>query len=101
MFKYNPELYLKCKKSKDIKNINNNSSRQKIILQFTLDNQFIRKYTRQELIDDGFKLKTIQACCRKETQTSCGYKWKYYDEYLKELESTTSPEVGAFSIVKE
>ena len=77
MFKDNPDLYYNSKKIRRKKNLDNKLSKQKTILQFTLDGKFIRKYTYKELVDDGYKLETIQSCCCGQNKTSNGYKWKY------------------------
>lgn len=88
VFKDNPELYFESKRKRDIKNLKNKLSKQKTILQFTLDDDFIRKYTYQELADDGYKLETIQSCCCGQNKTSNGYKWKYEENTASSEAST-------------
>lgn len=77
IYKDNPELYYKSKELREKKNLKKKLSKQKKILQFTMDDEFIREYTYQELTDDGFKLETIQSCCCGQNKSSNGYKWKY------------------------
>lgn len=80
MFKENPDLYRRSKEEREKNKLLRTLSKQKRILQFTIDGKFIREYTYQNLIDDGYKLETIQACCCGQNKTSNGYKWKYYEE---------------------
>ena len=77
MYKDNPDLYYKAKEIRDKNNLEKKLSKQKKTLQFTMDDEFIREYTYQELTDDGFKLETIQSCCCGQNKSSSGYKWKY------------------------
>ena len=88
VFKDNPELYFESKKNREEKILKDKLSKQKIILQYTLDDEFIREYTYQELVDDGFRLETIQNNCSGHNKSSCGYKWKYKESTLPSLEQS-------------
>ena len=78
IFKDNPDLYYANREKRETQNIQNRIAKQKNILQFTMNDIFIKEYkTYQELVDNGYKLEPIQACCRGYYKSSYGYKWKY------------------------
>lgn len=77
IYKDKPDLYYKEKGIRNQENLKRKLEKQKKILQFTKDDQFIREYTYQELVDDGFKLRAVQACCCGHSKSSQGYHWKY------------------------
>lgn len=54
------------------------SSLSKIVLQFTLDGEFIREWnTSKELKINGFQQSAISRCCCGERKFHKGYIWKY------------------------
>lgn len=60
----------------------NDKNKSKVILQYTLDGQFVAEYpsikeaSRQTGLDDG----NISHCCRRKKKTLGGYIWRYKNE---------------------
>lgn len=77
VWKNNPEIYYKNKEKRKLKSQQNKILKQKIILQFSKDNIFIREWTNQEIKENDYNLKTIQSCCNGHTKTYQGYIWRY------------------------
>lgn len=82
VFKDNPEIYFDSKVNREKENVKNKLSKQKTILQYTIDGKFIREYNQQDLIADGFSLGAVQNNCRGWSKSSGGYKWKYKEDVL-------------------
>lgn len=49
----------------------------KIILQYTIDDVFIRETTRIDLRLEGYSIDAIKQCLLNKNKTSQGFKWKY------------------------
>lgn len=63
-------------------------SKPKVIIQLDLNGRFIKEWNSLTEADKGtgIPFKNISACCRKKRQTAGGFKWMYYDEYIKQQE---------------
>lgn len=52
---------------------------EKIVYQYDLNNNFIKKYYNKiDLENEGYNKKQVNRVCRKERKTYKGYKWSYY-----------------------
>lgn len=71
LWKNNPEIYYKNKK------IRENKKEKEIILQYSIDNNYIKEWTYDELLNNQFNIKTIRNNCKGRTKTSQGYIWKF------------------------
>ena len=55
-----------------------NGKLSKIVLQYSLDGEFIREWSStRECERNGFNQGNVAACCRGEYNSSCGFLWKY------------------------
>lgn len=64
------------------------SPKRRPILQFTLDWVFIKEFTHLMAAAEELGLKSdesIRKACREEWRSSCGYRWKFKDEYEEKL----------------
>lgn len=64
------------------------SSKRRPVLQFTLDWVFIKEFTHLMAAAEELGLKSdesIRKACREEWRSSCGYRWKFKDEYEEKL----------------
>lgn len=55
------------------------------IVQLTKEGDFIKKHSAMQEAqrNTGVWASNIQKCCKGELKTSGGYKWMYYDDYIK------------------
>jgi hypothetical protein len=54
-----------------------NKIEQKLIQQYTLNNELLGTFSPKELKNMGFFTKTIYGCCNNKFKTSQGFKWKW------------------------
>ena len=55
-----------------------NGKLSKIVLQYSLDGEFIREWpSTRECERNGFNQGNVAACCRGEYNSSCGFIWRY------------------------
>ena len=59
--------------------------KQKIVIQYSLDGDFIKEWENAEIAANSIGLTTraIYNCCQGRTKTSGGYKWKYKNNTVK------------------
>ena len=80
VWKDNPEIYYKNKVKRKEKALKDKRSRERIILQYSKDMEYLKEWTYDEILDNNFNLKAIQSNCSGHTKTSQGYIWKYRSE---------------------
>lgn len=80
LWKDNPEIYFKNKNKRKKQATKNKINRQKIILQYSTNNEYLKEWTNSEILEANFNLRAIQSNCSGHTKTSQGYIWKYKQE---------------------
>lgn len=80
IWKDNPDIYYKNKNKRKEQAMKNKISKQKIILQYSTDNEYLREWNYDEILEADFNLRAIQSNCCGHTKTSQGYIWEYKQE---------------------
>jgi group I intron endonuclease len=80
IWKDNPEIYYKNKAKRKEKALNNKKSRERIILQYSKEMEYLKEWTYDEILNNNFNLRAIQSNCSGHTKTSQGYIWRYKSE---------------------
>lgn len=69
------------KRNKIISEKNTNGKCSKIVLQYTLDGEFVKEWqSTKECKRNGFNYGAVAACCRGERKTHKGFIWKYKED---------------------
>lgn len=76
-WKNNPEIYYENLKKRKEKAFKAKKAKEKIILQYSKNLDFIREWTYDQLKENNFNLQAIQNNCLGHTKTSQGHIWKY------------------------
>ena len=70
--------------SEETKNKIKETRKRKPIVQLTLNSEFIKLWvSTREPGKEGFDRKHIIECCKGKAKTHKGYKWMYYEDYIK------------------
>ena len=80
VWKDDPEIYYKNKAKRKEKALKDKRSRERIILQYSKDMEYLKEWTYDEILNNNFNLRAIQSNCSGHTKTSQGYIWKYKSE---------------------
>ena len=68
--------------SEETKNKLKNGKLSKKVLQFTLDDEFVREWpSTKECNRNGFNDSAVGRCCNGKQKTAYGFKWCYADDY--------------------
>ena len=77
LWKNNPEIYYENLKKRKEKAFKAKKAKEKIILQYSKNLDFIREWTYDQLKENNFNLQAIQNNCLGHTKTSQGHIWKW------------------------
>lgn len=80
LWKDDPDKYFINKEKRKEKAQINKKKREKVILQFSKNREFLREWTNDEILRNGLNLFAIQSNCSGHTKTSQGYIWEYKKE---------------------
>lgn len=80
LWKNSPEIYYQNKQKRKDKVLKDKKAKERIILQYSKQLDFLREWTYDEILEHNLNLCAIQNNCCGQTKSSQGYIWKYKEK---------------------